>query len=148
VEFSPKDAKESMVIKTILSDFQLLSDPPEIADYLISQKTVEKLFEEKLTESVSLIAQQLRENSDLPKLLEEAHENIRFLVEFNPTVTLTDLEQLQSDALVFRLFENEMAKKYANIIVPNSEERKQFEKSFFVFESLNQQIENQTTTSN
>jgi hypothetical protein len=131
-----------------LNDFQLLAEPPLLNDYTTTDSLIQKIYENDLAASVSKLPVSSYQQGELSKMvsvLDATKDKVILLEKINPHFTPNDSEKLQYQSVVYQLFENELAKKYKSIVVPDSKEQRKFLKLYKRYKQVLNKIEAQQT---
>lgn len=126
------------------SNKHFLQNPPSLIDFEKSLTVVQRLYKENCSTSCSIIPYQIYQNGHLAQLLEkitETLEQIEILEQIIPDLTVNDIDKLQYQVVIYQLFQNELAKKYVNIIAPDSKEQKKFLKLYKKHKQIQKQVE-------
>lgn len=137
-----KGSKEGTFFK--IENFSILSNPPSLTSYEHTLSLVIKLYNDKLTKSISILPFSVLKEGNLSRLataIERTKEIVISLEKIHPDLTQNDVEKLQYLSVVYQLFQNELAKKYASIIEPDSKAQKQFLKLYREYNQLLKQLE-------
>lgn len=121
-----------------------LQNPPSLVDFEKSLSVIQQLYKEKCAVSCSIIPQHTYQSGQLVQLVEVSKntlEQVDLLEQIIPDLTVNDINKLQYQVVIYQLFQNELAKKYVNIIEPDSKEQKKFLKLYKNYKQKQQQIE-------
>ena len=124
-------------------DFIFLSNPPSLTDYEQTLQTVKTIYEAGIDKSCSAIPYSVLKENDLTRFLskiERTSEIVSLFEQIQPGFTENDLEKLQYLSVVCQLFQNELAKKYASVIEPESKTQKQFIKLHKEYKRIQKQV--------
>ncbi|NGF75051.1 hypothetical protein G5B10_04105 [Fluviicola sp. SGL-29] len=125
-------------------DTIFLPNPPLLDDYAKTLPIVEQLYAEQIAMACSLLPFSRFREGNLARLattIRQTSERVAQLEQLLPGVTPNDFDQLHYYSVVYQLFQNELAKKYAAIIDPASKARKQFLKLHQEYKRLQKQVE-------
>lgn len=127
-----------------LSNFKYLSEVPLLPDYQETLQNVEQLYKSELQPAISKLGFKNLQKDQLTTLdekLDELRVLCNQLTEIESPLTPAILEKIQFKAVVLQLFENEIARKYLEILRPNSKQQIQFKKQFEKYHELRGKVE-------
>lgn len=119
-----------------------LPNPPLLDKYAATLPIVEKLYAQHISVVCSLLPFSIVGAGDITRLvttLKQTTGRVLQLEQLFPGLTQNDCEKLQYQCIVYQLFQNELAKKYAAIIEPESKAQKQFLKLHREYKQLQKQ---------
>lgn len=143
VSFSAFNALKNEIDLHKQPDSVFLSNPPLLNEYTTTLSTVEKLYSQQIASIVPLLPYSIIKEGNLTRLattIRQTIERVLQLEQLFPGLTLNDCEKLQYQCVVYQLFQNELAKKYAAIIEPESKAQKQFLKLYREYTRLQKQV--------
>lgn len=123
-------------------DFQFLSNSPLLTDYEHTLQAVQKIYEAGIDKSCSVLPYSVVKENELTRFvskIEKTSEITALFEKIQPGFTENDLEKLQYLSVVYQLFQNELAKKYAAVIEPESKAQKQFIKLYKEYKRIQKQ---------
>lgn len=124
--------------------FHFLSNPPSLNEYENTCSLVKKIYAGNLAKSCAILPSSVLQKGSLAglaKAVEDTKERVVQLEKILPGLSQDSIEQLQYQSVVYQLFQNELAKKYAPLIVPGSKEQKKFLKLHKEYTQLQKQLE-------
>lgn len=122
-------------------EFHFLPNPPSLTDYEQTLQAVQKIYEAGIDKSCSILPYQILKEQDLSYFISKIEKTSEIVTSFEkiqPGFTEHNLEKLQYLSVVYQLFQNELAKKYAAITEPESKAQKQFIKLQKEYKQLQQ----------
>lgn len=125
------------------SGSHFLPNPPSLDDYARTLSIVGKLYTKQITASCSLLPFSTFREGNLARLATKIRKTNERIVQFEqllPGFTQNDCDKLQYQGIVYQLFQNELAQKYAAIIEPTSKAQKQFLKLYQEYNRLQKHV--------
>lgn len=134
-----------------LSNFEFLSEVPNLRIYQQSISKVKELYSNNLQQALSKIAVSNLSCDTLLKLsdeLETLKSEIKKLQHLADTLSPNAIESIQYKAVILQLFDTEIARKHLKILQPESKIQVQFKKQYEKYYAVKKAIaskENQLT---
>lgn len=139
VSFAKFNELLSLIVEQKNGSFQLLANPPSLIDFENTLSVVEQLYKQSLAESCSILPYSVFKEGNLTQLLptiEKAMQLAQKFDEIQEGCTIQDFDKLHYLSVIYQLFQNELARKYAAIIEPESKAQAKFLKLYAEYNQL------------